>query len=181
MNHTQPLLDDWLILLEKHFNQRPLMKVRDVYKLLYQGILGPEHLIVSESAFAERLVAEYEGLTADYDDPLLEAIHPNKTLLRINLKPFKAAEYDLTRLLDACVQTAQRSWGNADKLRLVWEAFADSYDRLKVVVISANEMEEFTTWLASHDYPPVHHSPAYRLAYQPAYRLVAADLALQWK
>lgn len=180
MNNIHPLLEDWLILIDKHIERRPLMEVRDVYKLLYQGIRGPEHLITSKSAFSKRLEAEYKELTANWDDPVLEAIHPQGILLRINLKPFKAAELDLTQLLEVCLQTARRKWGTPEELRSLWESLCNSYSQHKFGVFSAREMDEFTAWLASHDYPAVHHSQAYRQAYQPAYRLVAADLVAQW-
>jgi hypothetical protein len=181
MNRIHPLLDDWLILIEKHITQRPLMKPSDVYKLLYQGILGPEHLIASESAFAKRLQAEFETLPDDLEEPLFENLHPHKTLLRINLKPYKTAAYDFAQLLDACLQTARRKWGTPEELRSLWESLCNSYNQHKFAVFSTNEMDEFTAWLASHDYPAVHHSTAYRQAYQPAYRLVASDLAAHWK
>jgi hypothetical protein len=35
------------------------MEPGDVYKLLYQGVRGPEHIIGSEAAFRERLLAEF--------------------------------------------------------------------------------------------------------------------------
>lgn len=180
MKHIHPKLEDWLILIKNHINKRPLIKPSDVYKLIYQGILGPEHLISSESIYAEHLKAEYEGLTANGDDPLLEIIHPHATLVRVNLKPFKAAELDLNMLLDASFQTAKRKWGSITELRSLWETLVYNYHREKRAAFTQDEMFEFTSWLVSRDYPAVHHSQAYRQAYQPAYRLVAADLASQW-
>jgi hypothetical protein len=180
MNLTEPQLDEWIILLKKHLNRRTLMQPRDVFKLLYQGILGPEHLVDSPSAFADYLQAEYEALAPDLDDPLLEAIHPHQNMLRINLKPFKAAGLDLNLLLDACLQTASRPWGTPQVLRSLWESFASLYRQRPFAAFTGSEITDFTTWLASHDYSPVHHSPTYRQAYLPAYRLVASDLTGPW-
>jgi len=48
-------------LLDAHLSRYPLMQPEDVYKLLSQGILGPEHLISSpgdESFTLRRLYVE---------------------------------------------------------------------------------------------------------------------------
>jgi hypothetical protein len=177
MKLSLPHLDDWIILLDKHINRRPLIKPGDIYKLLYQGILGPEHLVDSPSAFAKRLLGEFKALSPNLDDPFLEAIHPYKTLLRINLRPFKAAGLELDSLMDACLQTAARSWGAPEQLRSLWESVVSIYRQRLMAAFTPEEMDDFAVWLASHDYPAVHHTQAYRQAYQPAYRLVAADLA----
>lgn len=41
-------------LIKEHLARRPAMEPRDVYKLLYQGTRGPEHIIASPKAFTER-------------------------------------------------------------------------------------------------------------------------------
>lgn len=174
-NRPDPTLDDWIILIEKHIAQRPQMQVRDIYKLLCQGLLGPEHLIASPTAFAERLRAELEGLSPDQGDPLYEAIRPNRTLLRINLKPFKAAWLDFDALLDACLRTAEITWGDPADLRHLWKSFVSAYHQRPFAAPTPAELDDFTEFLATQDYPAVHHSQIYRQAYGPAYRLVAAD------
>ncbi len=37
----------WMDLIASHILRYPAMTARDVYKLLYQGILGPEHSMPS--------------------------------------------------------------------------------------------------------------------------------------
>ena len=49
-------------LIDEHLTRRPLMAPADVYKLLYQGVLGPEHLVTSPGDFAARL--EEQGYPA---------------------------------------------------------------------------------------------------------------------
>ena len=44
--------------ISQHLAQRPAMQAQDVYKLLYQGVHGPEHLIASAESFLARLQAE---------------------------------------------------------------------------------------------------------------------------
>lgn len=51
-------------LIDQHLGWYPSMEPRDVYKLLYQGVRGPEHIIGSEAAFREGLLAEFAPLEA---------------------------------------------------------------------------------------------------------------------
>ncbi len=43
--------DGLLWLLKQHLDWYPQMELRDVYKLLYQGVMGAEHLISSPEEF----------------------------------------------------------------------------------------------------------------------------------
>lgn len=49
-------------LIDQHLGWYPSMEPREVYKLLYQGVRGPEHIIGSEAAFREGLLAEFAPL-----------------------------------------------------------------------------------------------------------------------
>jgi hypothetical protein len=113
-------------LIAEHLTRRPAMQPRDIYKLLYQGVRGPEHIISSPHAFREYLVAEWEALNPGGDDPLTESIRPDGRLLRLNLRQCKAAGGSLEVLTAACLETARRPWGTQDELQQAWEAFVDS-------------------------------------------------------
>ena len=45
----------WPALINAHLNRYPAMTVQDVYKLVYQGVMGPEHSIPSAEIFRQRL------------------------------------------------------------------------------------------------------------------------------
>jgi hypothetical protein len=74
------------VLIKEHLARRPAMEPCDLYKLLYQGVRGPEHLISSPEAFTERLVKEWHELDFADSDPLWESIRPDGSLLRLNLR-----------------------------------------------------------------------------------------------
>jgi len=153
-------------LIDEHLARRPLMAPADVYKLLYQGVLGPEHLITSSDDFAARLRAEYEAVEPDDSDPLWERVRPDGALKRVNLRPFKARGGDVESLTGAGLQTAERHWGTPAELRAAWAGFVElcrAFDPAEVLALTAR-LEEL-------GYPPVHHSPGYREAYRPAYRV----------
>jgi hypothetical protein len=78
------------VLIKEHLARKPGMEPCDLYKLIYQGVRGSEHLISSPEAFTERLVKEWRELDFADGDPLWESIRPDGNLLRLNLRPFKA-------------------------------------------------------------------------------------------
>jgi hypothetical protein len=170
--------DQIITLLSEHLTRRPAMQPRDIYKLLYQGIRGPEHIISSPQAFREYLNTEWQALNPGGDNPLTESIRPDGTLLRLNLRPFKAAGGSLEALTAACLETAHRPWGTRNELQQAWEAFIDSCRAGSWPNWTFQEVETFTSLLREKEFPPVHHSDRYRELYHPAYRLVAAGFEL---
>jgi hypothetical protein len=132
------------------------MEPRDVYKLLYQGILGLKHLVASPGEFATRLRTEYEVVCSDDSGPLWEAVRPDWRLGRLNLRPFKARGGDV----------------ELEELRAAWATFVAVCQAGQWQVFALPEVLAFSVWLTDHGHPTVHHSARYREAYEPAYRLV---------
>ena len=152
------------------------MELQDVYKLVYQGVLGSEHMITSPDAFAERLYQELEHLTGPEDDLpelLWEPIRPDQSLGRLNLRPFTAGLGDVHRLISACMETGKHSWGTRAGLQASWKIFIDLCRDDRWPGFAFQNDASFSDWLEIEAYPVVHHSTAYREAYRPAYRLVA--------
>lgn len=160
-------------LIAAHLHRHAVMEPADVYKLLYQGVLGPEHL-VSAADFSLRLRAEYEAVPAAADEPLWEPVRPDGRLGRLNLRPFKACGGDVEWLITAVMDTAAQTWGTREELRTVWHLFVEQCRAgLWGATFEVVAVESFTAWLAERGYPAVHHSAGYRQASRPAYRVVA--------
>ena len=152
------------------------MEPRDIYKLLYQGVRGPEHLISSPTVFAERLAAEWESLDLTGGDPLWESIRPDGSLLRLNLRPYKVQGGHLDSLVATGLDTGRRIWGTQAELQLAWEGFTAACRERSWPGMALDNVDAFSSWLEANDFPPVHHSERYRSLYRPAYRLVAAEI-----
>ena len=155
------------------------MEPRDIYKLLYQGVRGPEHLIASPKSFADRLAEEWNALDVVEGDPLWESIRPDGSLRRLNLRPYKTQGGRLDELVIACLETGKRIWGTQADLQRAWENFAAACRDGLWSSLDLLEVESFTRWLATNGYPSVHHSEQYRSLYRPAYRLVSAEERFQ--
>jgi len=162
-------------LIAEHLARHPAMELRDVYKLLYQGVLGPEHLIASPEDFAARLRTEYETIPSCAAEPLWEPVRPDGALVRLNLRAFKARGGNVGRLIAACLRTAEGAWGTQEELRAVWAVFVEQCRAGQWEAFLLSETLSFSGWLEEHGYPPVHHSAGYRKASQPAYRLVRSE------
>lgn len=162
-------------LIDEHIARHPAMEPSDVYKLLYQGVLGPEHLIASAEDFATRLRAEYRAVSPDRAESLWEAVRPDGALVRLNLRPFKALGGDVEQLIAACLRTAERVWGTKEELRDVWATFVELCRAGRWGIFPLPEVLAFSAWLGKHDYPSVHHSARYREASKPAYRLISGE------
>ncbi len=154
---------DWETLITEHLVRYPAAEPVDVYKLLYQGVCGPEHLIAAPGDFAARLQTEYEAVRGVADGPLWEPVRPDGKLGRLHLRPYKARGGELTALLAACLEAAAQPWDTAATLAGLWQAVAAG---------RGAAWQTLTARLTAQGYPPVHHSERYRAAYRPAYRLV---------
>jgi hypothetical protein len=163
----------------QHLQWYPLMGPRDIYKLIYQGMMGSEHLISSVEGFSNYLAEEFAPLLPDPDERLLEPLRPDQTIMRINLRPYKALQKPVEKLIPALLETARSFKGDAIELQATWEDFILACDLGKVTGFEPGELHQFTTWLEGLDFPAVHHSEAYTREYQPAYRLISAQLAAQ--
>ncbi len=141
----------------------PLMNEEDVVKFVFQGMLGPGHLIPSADDAKGRLAAEMALLQPDSSEPLSEILSTD--WVRVNLRPAKAGQLtadDLIRALslsarrDALSFTRQNVYNFCVKL--------DSSDKMKAA--AGKVLEE--GWLPSHSEP-------YTQAYRPAYRVLPRD------
>lgn len=160
-------------LIDQHFRWYPFMEPRDVYKLLYQGVRGPEHTIVNEAAFRERLLAEFAPLEARQGERLSEPVRPDGSLVRINLRPFKFQQGDLDWLAAACLAAGQQQWGKLEELQQAWETFLGLCREGRWPEFDLADVSSFLAWLEAQAYPAVHHSQAYQRRYQPSYRLIS--------
>ena len=161
------MLEDILL---QHFAQYPKMEPQDAVKLIYQQEFGPEHMIKDAAKSLAALKMEIAQLqSSGAKEPLYESI--GNGLCRLNLRPCRDRNIpaeDVNRLF---VETAQGMEG--DKRRF--------HQGLRALQKLAEEEEtpfdavELDLFLARYpdSCPALHHSVTYRLAYAPAYRIVA--------
>ncbi len=163
-------------LIISHFNRYPKMEIQDVYKLLYQGALGPEHIIDSQESFEARLKKELEEMEPLAGDiPLWENIRPDGELVRINLAPFRAKGGTEQNLATLCFWTASSFNGVRNDLIDAWNTFGRICGDNRIRKFSSENYSTYSSFLEKNNYPAVSHSEIYRNSYHPAYRLVRRE------
>jgi hypothetical protein len=157
-------------LLKEHFDRRPLMRATDFYKLLYQGVFGVGH-ILGEGA-RRRLQAEAASidLTDHPDEPLVEAVSADGSMVRVNLRPYMRRRLSLDRLYEAMEETA-KDQGVPEEFLHAWSVFHELAIS-STLNVDRGELDSLHHELQEKGPRPHHHSEPYRVAYYPAYRVV---------
>jgi hypothetical protein len=157
------------------------MQVEDVYKLVYQAAFGNEHLMTDEGMARQYLLSELESVKADDTEPLIERINigpgeigqvaGNVSLVRINLRPFKAGHLDPERLVDAMLASARAFHPDPNMFERSWQEVVQSATSGSLPW-TADALREFAEARKAEGYPAIHHSDVYNTNYHPAYRVV---------
>jgi hypothetical protein len=166
--------EEFTAILAAHYQTHVALAPRDVYKLIYQAVFGPEHSIDNLRTAMERLYLEVLHLPdTPVTGPLLEPLSP--LLCRVNLQPF-VQQGGSVRALWQCFHQTVREYqpGTLEDLDRFWKFFlattwAQRYD--------AACLEQFWQQMATANFAPVHHSRQYAEANAPRYRVVLRALA----
>lgn len=159
--------------LRVHAVRYPVMEPQDAVKLVYQSVFGGGHLIADRAASLRRLTQEYRSVEQLSGRPLWEDI--GSGMVRVHLAALEEARCTPEILNAVFVETALRHKA----------APADFETALELLTALTGEalfrfppaaLEAYLLHYRSAGCPAVRHSPAYRSAYHPAYRVVKLDL-----
>jgi len=159
--------------LNEQLRLHPGMQVEDVYKLVHQGAFGNEHLVTDESEARRYLLAELESVQADSSEQLVEVLNPNGTVVRVNLRPFKARGLDPQRLVESMLASAKAIHPDRDAFEGWWQRIVDAAGR-GGLPWSADALRAFAAAKKADGYPAIHHSDVYVAKYAPAYRVLTS-------
>lgn len=161
-------------LIEQHLERYEKLAISDIYKLLHQVALGSSHATDSKENIHALLEKEVSMLEDGPNEPLVDPISPDGKLARIHLRPYIASNYSLSALSNAFHKTANEHQGSTDKL----EKFCDCFVELSATgypQLSYRDIAAFIKKVKIDAYPTVRHSETFRLAHQPAYRIIHLD------
>ena len=154
-------------IIHSHFAEYPHMQLQDLYKLVYQGVMGSSHALTSSSAAEKWLQDELLVMgKSRIGEKLIEKL--SSDILRVNLRPYVASGGDTVALLNGFIRTGREYSGSTDSFIPAWNKVAGFQS-----LFSISEMNLFIAHQEAADFPAVHHSNAYRKLYRPAYRVVA--------
>lgn len=157
------------VIITRHFQRYPKMQIQDVYKLLYQGAMGIEHLLQNPPDVLARLHQELATVAPDSLSELAEPISPE--IVRLHLAPFKAHGGDPAQLIHCMFQSARNFTPAPARLEAGWEILIDLAGK-KMIPPGVAELKNFYEIQQQTGLPAVHHSALFRENYQPAYRII---------
>ena len=160
-------MEELRAILITHAKRYPLMQPCDAVKLIYQNEFGGGHLIRDEEACLNYLRREYADLEKDPTAPMYEDI--GNGIVRVNLGAVR--EEALEQLGQDFIASAAKHKGTLDsflnKLEVLISLTADG-----VFTFDADALNAYLSEYKAAGYPAVSHSPEYRQAYNPAYRVI---------
>ena len=147
--------------------------IRDVYKFLFEGVMGVEHILGDREVARRRLVEEFGRVDVSefLGESLVEDVSLGGGVVRVNLRPFKRLGLSLDRLFGAMVVSAERIEADRAGFVRLWNRFVGLV-REGMLDFDYEALVEFDGVVRARGYPPVHHSREYVEANKPAYRVV---------
>lgn len=164
-------------LLSEQTSIYPLMRPRDVYKLIYQATLGPSSFFIgTESECLQGLLAEIRQLQPAIHDGEreYETLCRERGLVRVNLRPYLNRGGKAEELARALCLTGRDYRGSFAEFLASLDATAPLLDE-NALGFDGSRFTTLVERMRSENYPRSTHSPEYALAYRPAYRIVLAD------
>lgn len=156
-------------MLTDHAGRYPMMDPCDVVKLIFQNEFGGEHLISEPNATLAWLRAERAATPEDPTVPPVEDI--GNGMVRVALAAMEFTDSALRALNRDFFRSAQLHVGRR-------KTFLEKLDILrmlaedKVFSFTRQELEQYLEGYIKSGCCPLSHSPGYRAAYRPAYRVV---------
>ena len=160
-------MEELRAILITHAKRYPLMQPTDAVKLIYQNEFGGGHLIRDEQACLNYLRREYTSVAKDPTVPLYEDI--GNGIIRVNLAAVKPE--DLEQLGRAFIDSAAKHKGTMDRFLNKLEVLRKLANE-GVFNFDTNALNAYLSEYEAAGYPAVSHSPEYRQAYKPAYRII---------
>ena len=157
--------------VEVQLAQYPEMSAGDWYKLVFQAAMGLEHLGADSAAVYNYLIAEWNSIEAGHGEPLVEAIAPDTSMLRLNLRPYKAIGGQADQLFGAMQHTVANTEPDAERLEAWWGMLQEEALSNRLLP-SVAELKALGADRKEKGWPAEHHSEVYGTVYQPAYRVL---------
>jgi len=162
-------------LISYHIERYPAMELGDVYKLLYQSVMGPAHILQNKELAYSYLKNEFDSPNDSYETELYVDISLEYELVRLNIPVFiKTGSVDA--LYDMMLETQKKVCPDKEKVKSYWIELES--------LIEDNKFEQFTPYqwnklnkiLCKDVFPHFSHSAVYKNLYRPSYRIVLREL-----
>ena len=161
----------------RHWATEPETRIADAYKWLFHATQGGEHAITSPDGPRQWLDDEWKTLgKPKQGEPLLVPLVPDGSLVRVNLRPYKAAKGSKARMLGVFVASAKSFRPDRSRFVKVWSLLGERLSHRAIGKLTLSDWRKFDKEMRPLGYPTCDHSPEYEKAYRPAYRVVLRSI-----
>lgn len=157
--------------------QYPKARLLDIYKSCFQDYMGAEHLVgdtASARRYLEQELAETQGIQLPdwYYEPCgVEGRH-----VRVSLRAVHDGYLTADKLLEAFIGSANADRPTVEQWAALWHEMIGRIDRMGLNLPDYEQDREFIEQVLARGKYAISHSPDYREAYAPHYRIVARDI-----
>ncbi len=156
----------------------PESRLLDIYKSCFQDYMGAEHLVTDSERVKAYLDEELETTTPDDLLPwYYEPCGIDSNYYRVSIRAIKENIITEEMLLDAFVRSANsverpsvESWRNR------WHVIIGTIDQMHLDLPQYEKDKVFIDSILTVGKYAISHSPEYREAYHPHYRIVKKDI-----
>ena len=157
--------------------QYPKARLLDIYKSCFQDYMGAEHLVgdtASARRYLEQELAETQGIQLPdwYYEPCgVEGRH-----VRVSLRAVHDGYLTADKLLEAFIGSANADRPTVEQWAALWHEMIGRIDRMVLNLPDYEQDREFINQVLTQGKYAISHSPDYREAYAPHYRIVARGI-----
>lgn len=156
----------------------PELRIEDAYKWLSHAARGGEHALADEAAAQKWLAEEWATLGPPQpNEPLWVPLAADGRIGRLNLRPYRAQGGDPEVLHAAFVASAKSYDASPARFRAAWNALGRDLRKRPLGHLTRAEWRRFDRDRRARGYPAGSHSPEYKQARTPAYRVLTDDEA----
>ena len=152
----------------------PESRLLDIYKSCFQDYMGAEHLVSDSERVKAYLDQELETTTLDDLLPwYYEPCGIDSNYYRVSIRAIKEDIISEELLLDAFVRSANSDERpSVESWRDRWHVIIGTIDQMQLALPHYDEDKVFIDSILSEGKYAISHSPEYREAYHPHYRIV---------
>ena len=152
----------------------PKSRLLDIYKSCFQDYMGAEHLVSDRERVKAYLDEELQ--TTSFDDLMPWYFEPcgvNGQYVRVSIRAIKENMIAEDVLLDAFIRSANSDRRPAvESWRDRWHKIVGTIDQMELNLPNYQQDRVFIDSILSVGKYAISHSPEYRKAYRPHYRIV---------
>lgn len=158
--------------------QYPQARLLDIYKSCFQDYMGAEHLVNDTASV--RAYLEQELSTTDSQEMMPWYYEPcgmSGNYLRVSLRAVKEGLIPAETLLEAFIASANDAERpTVENWSMRWHEIIDAIGKMELTLPHYDEDKLFIEAVLAQGKYAISHSPDYREAYFPHYRIIKRDI-----